>query len=548
MKSEQSLAVRGRLEAKVNQSRGIVRWSVPGVFGALMLLSTGSVAAETKAFRGSDGLEPTLAVIGVEFEGAAGMSAEAYQKAVASELAESNTLALLEASAVRDRISARYGSTEDFETQRKRFLSTLQRGEDLAFDDPASSIGSFQESRELFRAMSGVHDVDPDLRARGFAGTMQLAFAYLESQDQESAVRVLQEGMSEFGTDMEVSDEVFHPSLVALYQSTLAGMADTPRGGVSVVGFMEGDAVLVNGVAQDMEVPGVVPGLVPGQVRVQLVRDGQTSSPVSVSVVPDEVAQVTPTLALDSVMGGSQGVARFASIQAASAALPGLARALGALTGADVVGLVGVTNQGGVPHLTGFLVDSRTGDVVQATPRLIKEGVFSNKRVVETSSELLGGAGLSAYVGSGGQWHTSIAGWSLTGVGVIGLAVAGVFAGKWSEKNDVLEIRLGALGDEPVGAPSQANNWSGSPGWNKWKQDYDTAETIQGEAQSAETIAWAAGITGIISVGAGVAFFIMANDDGDVAESGGSSRSFFAGPMLFHEGEPTAGMVFSGGF
>jgi hypothetical protein len=479
-------------------------------------------------------------VIGLEIGGVSEDAAGEYRDAVGAALASSNTLALLDAASVSANVGSRYGSAADLADRKKEFLKTLQKGEDLAFDDPASSIEVFQESRALFRSMSGVHDVDPDLRDRGFAATMQLGFAYLESQDRESAVRVLHEGMVEFGSDMEVTDAVFHPSLVTLYQGALASLADAPRGTLVVEGAAEDDAILINGTAAALSAPATVEGLLPGDVRVQLVREGKASSPVLATVVAGQITHVVPTLALDVVMRGGKGGAGFASIQAATSALPGLARDLSGLTGADVIALVGIVDRGGSPHLAGFLVDGRTGDVVAATPRKIKRGVFSNKRVMEASSDLLSGAGLSSFAGGGGQWHTSIVGWSLTGVGVVGLAVAGVFAGKWSEKNDDLTELLDDLGPEPSA--------KGSPVWNNWNKEYQGAEDIQAEAQQAETIAWASGITGLVAIGAGVAFFVMEGSASSTADTERSPRSFFAGPMLSPAGEPGVGMSFSGSF
>jgi len=508
--------------------------------GSLALLLAGDAVAKDLAFRGSDGLEPTLAVIGLEIGGVSEDAAGEYRDAVGAALASSNTLALLDAASVSANVGSRYGSAADLADRKKEFLKTLQKGEDLAFDDPASSIEVFQESRALFRSMSGVHDVDPDLRDRGFAATMQLGFAYLESQDRESAVRVLHEGMVEFGSDMEVTDAVFHPSLVTLYQGALASLADAPRGTLVVEGAAEDDAILINGTAAALSAPATVEGLLPGDVRVQLVREGKASSPVLATVVAGQITHVVPTLALDVVMRGGKGGAGFASIQAATSALPGLARDLSGLTGADVIALVGIVDRGGSPHLAGFLVDGRTGDVVAATPRKIKRGVFSNKRVMEASSDLLSGAGLSSFAGGGGQWHTSIVGWSLTGVGVVGLAVAGVFAGKWSEKNDDLTELLDDLGPEPSA--------KGSPVWNNWNKEYQGAEDIQAEAQQAETIAWASGITGLVAIGAGVAFFVMEGSASSTADTERSPRSFFAGPMLSPAGEPGVGMSFSGSF
>jgi hypothetical protein len=159
---------------------------------------------------------------------------------------------------------------------------------------------------------------------------------------------------------------------------------------------------------------------------------------------------------------------------------------------------------------------------------------------MEASSDLLSGAGLSSFAGGGGQWHTSIVGWSLTGVGVVGLAVAGVFAGKWSEKNDDLTELLDDLGPEPSA--------KGSPVWNNWNKEYQGAEDIQAEAQQAETIAWASGITGLVAIGAGVAFFVMEGSASSTADTERSPRSFFAGPMLSPAGEPGVGMSFSGSF
>ena len=409
---------------------------------------SGSALAQSPTAE-SSGLEPAAVVMEVYIRGQEGGKAPEYRALLAKELLKYGKYALME----RDDATQRL--TSEMLTPTKRITNDrlqdiermVSRGDKLLYTDPREAVEILHQAKsELMNIMETI-SLNAQIRDELFKTQMLLARSHLDNGNEKRVRDVLKEVILEFGDDIPVTEENYHPGLVRLFRETKQGMASQRTATLRVESDPPGAEVFLNSQPQKATTPFTYEGLFPGTYHVQVRKDQMEGMVHKVVLEPNATASVTVDVGYESAMSFNKesfGL-QFDTVADMDGRIAEYGARLGEFLQLDYVVLVGIVDRGAGPNLATYLVDVRNKQVVKSRELVVKPAVISIKRVEQMAAFLSGAEEIADTPGEltptegGAVWYENYAGWALTGVGVAGVVVGAIFTASYFDKKDQVE-------------------------------------------------------------------------------------------------------------
>jgi len=365
--------------------------------------------------------EKTLAVVDFQVGEEAFPKAVTYAERVEEELSGARFFTVLPSADAARALAASGDELEPVDAATvTRLTQRLGEVEELVYTRPKRAIKKLKGLVVQLDEALGHAVPDAAARALYFKLHIKLARAYSDL-GKEHATRAVMRKMVAFLGSAEVTEDNFHPKIVALWRETVARAAKADHASLRVSSVPPGLPVLINGRRLEGVTPLMLGALAPGSAVVTV-----DSPRGSISRRVTLVANETATLKLDvdralalRVRDDRVGL-HFPDAETYHRRAGDLAAWLGERLRVDRVLLCGLVPKDGGVFLTGILVDTATGKVEQSKELYTKPNVISRLRVRQLAGFFQG-----IFVETQMKpWYTSWLGW--TGVGV---AVAGAVAG-----------------------------------------------------------------------------------------------------------------------
>ena len=379
----------------------------------------------------------------------------------------------------------------------------LAAAEEKVFTNPAQALPLVDEVLRSLHDLVGVVSKDEGFEDVLFKAHMLRARALMDSGNRDGALDALLAVSRIFGADAEVTRASFHPSIVSAYEEVLGSPKGRSTGSLEVKATVSGAKIFLSGREMELKTDAVLSGITCGSVTIRTVSDLGRSLEHQVTIPEDGTARIEIDHAFEGAIAltsSSLGVAFEGEWSKNQIAQIGVR--VGSTLRVDKVLLTGVVKVPNGQSLAGILVDTASGKVISTSVIPVEADVVSYKKATELVANLgitkLERASSAVFAG---PWYSDIAGWSLVGVGVVGLAVGGVMGGEYNSKSDELANSNPAFGDT-----------------------LNDARDLQSEAESAGTVSAVSIGLGAAALVTGVTLFLL--HDGD-AEGMASSQAEF---------------------
>jgi len=341
----------------------------------------------------------------------------------------------------------------------EEIYADVVRGDELLYTDPGAAIpvldGAKRELEKIVERLS----VDGTVQEKLFQTKMLLARSHLDNGDRGTATDIVGEIIHEYGVRDDVTEDNYHPDLVALYRETAAALEPRRTGTLKVdTAGAKGLEVLLNRrplAAPDGTVaktPFQIENLLPGDYHVQVRRsEGDVSKIHRVTVPETGAGEIVVDMAFDQslTLGGDTIALMFSDVGALEKLLPDYAVRVGRLVGSDEVLVVGIVERSAARSLFGVRFDVAAGKPIKSVQLPLAASGAPDERQLFRAAQVLCGfeeapAPSGPQIAVGGSetprepdpWYTDWIGWTLVGVGVGAVAVGGYFTGSWLEKQD----------------------------------------------------------------------------------------------------------------
>ena len=485
----------------------------------------GATAAPAQAARG-DGLEPSLAVLELYVGGQEFAKTPEYVAKVAEELGKLQGYSLLSRADAARQVGAVMTTSVRRVTDEKldRIAAMMKRGEDLLYKEPREAITILaQAKRELNEIMESITQTKR-IREDFFKTQMLLARSHYDNDNRSKAAEIIEEIIRVFGEDARVTEDEYHPDLVALYRATYRKVSAEPKGALQVTVHPAGAEIRIHGKTQASRAPTTIEGIFPGTVAVQARIEGRESMIRRVKVVANETASITIDIDYETSLSFNDEKFGFTfpDVDTLKRRVGDFGARIGKLLRVDKILVTGLVEAAGRTQLEGYMVDVASGQVERAESLLTKPNVVSRNRVKLLANYLGKGVAVERVYK---PWYENWVGWTATGVGVVGMVVGGILWMDYESQLDEVNCT-----QPPPACKSELER-----------------TTIASDAKSVRALAvtsWALG--GAAIVGGILAFVLMEEEDiGDEASASGVPRLRTVGPTLSPNGSPGVSASFS---
>src|SRR5690606_34743592 len=102
------------------------------------------------------------------------------------------------------------------------------------------------------------------IRTDYFKTQMMLARSHFDNKNRPKAAEILEEIIRVFGDEVKVTEDEYHPDIVALYRDAYRKMSGMQKGRVMVRTEPAGAEVLIHGKPQAEGTPATFDGIYPG--------------------------------------------------------------------------------------------------------------------------------------------------------------------------------------------------------------------------------------------------------------------------------------------
>jgi len=507
--------------------------SASSLSAVLVACALAATLTTTQAHAQAPALEQSLAVIDFSLDRPF-IKTSAYCGGVAEKLKSvGKSFALLSRGDTLMQLQGKMGGSSKTvpEDDLKARRAELKGLEDLIYEKPKKAIRPLEKLIDKLTALGGKYAISTKFRALYFDTYMSLARANNDSGNSKGLKKALTK-LIRFVGDAKVTDDKYHPALVEMWGKVKKATAKERTSTLKVQAKPSGAEVLINGQPVGDKAPVMLKWF-PGMVYVQARANGQTSKARKILLGKDRTTTVSIDLEYESGIdldGESAGVT-FASRAVFKERGAEFAQRLGKLLEVDKVALCGLTEKGGKVFIEGHLVDVESGNIDRGTALVTKANVISKNRVNGIATYLATGKLVQVKEddGAGTIWYENPVGWSLIGLGVVGLGVGVPFFLSYQDKLDQALCQ---------GAYTEASG--------NCNADYNQRVIIAEEAELDRGIAYAGFIVGGLAlIGGVVAMVVMqpSGDGGDDTAQGPTLKSI--GPW---GGDNTAGAGFSMSF
>lgn len=424
-----------------------------GVLAALVVAATVLVPARSQAAK-------TVVVVDLRLRGQdTALTADAADRLgnlVAP--AADRQLVTTEAALARMRRMIAVPPQHETTKQLEEIYAEVKRGDELLYTNPAAAIPVLDEAKKELEKIVERLSVDGTVQEKLFQTQMLLARSHLDNGDKDTAVSIITEIIREYGVREDVTEDNYHPDLVALYRSTAATLEGTRSGSILVdTGDQKGLEVLLNrrrvltAAGAPATTPYTIERLIPGDYHVQVRRsEGDVSKIHRVSVPAAGKAEKTIDMAFDQSLTLSDDTIAlmFADIGTLEKKLPDYAVRVGRLVETDEVLAVGVIERAGARNLFAIRLDVATRKPIKSVQLPLAAKGGPDERQLFSATQVLCGfedapqpAGPRISVGGTAApaqepWYTDWVGWTLVGVGVAAIGVGAYYTSDYVTKKD----------------------------------------------------------------------------------------------------------------
>lgn len=388
--------------------------------------------------------ERSIAVVETYVRGVDNPSGGEYSRAIGRALADSGRFAVISRDEVARRIRAvlivPVGRLQA--DRMTRIEDLIRQGDQLVYTDPVAAIEVLNKARaELDSIAQGVA-ANEALRKEFLKTTMLLARSHLDSGNEAKATDVLREVVRVFGDGLEVTEREYHPQLVKLYKKTLAAMNEERVGAVYVDTLPRGCQALLDGRVLPGETPREYKGIYEGVHHLQ-VRCGVRESMIRKILVKRDRLPLTVDVEFEhalTVEGDRVGLV-FDSDAAAEALGVEFAAKLGNLLGVDEVVVQGIAGAAGKTSLEARRVDVKSATEVGTGLASARSDAMSGGAVKTVTQGILAGRTAAPVAARGGrvQWYENYWGWSLIGLGLVGVGIGGWQTSVYLDQKSIVE-------------------------------------------------------------------------------------------------------------
>lgn len=454
---------------------------------------------------GSDGLEASLAVVEFYIKGQEYPKTPEYVNRVASAVGALGKYAMLDRVDARRQIGSRMSSsTRKLTDDKLREIEQMMKdGDELVYTDPRRAIEILDQAKtELMMIMETI-SLNQKIRKDFFMTQMLLARSHYDNGNREKAGTIMEEIIRVFGEDEKVTDDEYHPDIVALYREKYRTLSEQRKGKVTVRTEPPGAEVLINGKVQAQPSPATYDGLYPGHVTVAARKDGRESMIRKIEIGLDTPAEIRIDIDYETALAFDQehfGF-RFGDEQVLKRRVADFGSRVGAMLAVDYVLVTGLIEREGRTYLEGYLVNVSDQSVERHQGFYTKANVVSNNRVNQLA-RFVADAEYKAPEPVYKPWYTNWIGWTLTGAAVASGGVALFFLSDFTTKADAVERDWTSKQCSDTYGPSH--------------QLYTTCQGLLNKAERANTSSTVAGVlAGVagVSLVAGILIFVLVEEE-----------------------------------
>ena len=409
-------------------TRFLKRASILGV----LMIATIAFNTPVQAATGGDGLEPSIAVVELYFAKRPYDKTPLYATQITEHINKLGKFSLLERADARQQITKRMLSSSRRVTddKLKEIEGMMKEGDRLLLTNPRQAIEILAKAKKKLKMVMGNISLNHRIRKEFFRTQMRLVRAYVDNENPDKAATILEEVIRVFGDDAKVTDEEYHPKVVALYKEAYRRMSEVKRGQLLVRTLPAGAEVLIHGRKQNKPSPATFEGLYPGSVAVQARKGGRESMVHKVKIAAGQTREITIDIDYENSLSfnDKQFGFIFPDRKTLKSRIADFGSRVGKMLKVDYVLAVGLVEIEGRTYLEGYLLNVNKTKIAMHKRLTTKANVVSKYRVREMATVMSGKSMSPIYK----PWFKNWVGWTGVGVGVIGLAMGAAFASSYS--------------------------------------------------------------------------------------------------------------------
>ena len=245
---------------------------------ALILCALGLTVSEAHAEK-SVGLESSLAVLELYVGDSNFTKTPDYSLRVTESITELGQFAVLSRADTSKQVNKSVSASgrRDTEERLKTIEEALQQGDQLVYENPRKAIEVLGKAKADLIMIMDQLSLNKKIRKDLFLTQMLLARSHFDNGNREKAGQIMAEIIRVFGDEEKVTDDEYHPNIVALYRETYRKLSEQRSASLTVKTTPAGAEILINGRAQEIPTPATYEGLYPGPVTVIARKDGRES-------------------------------------------------------------------------------------------------------------------------------------------------------------------------------------------------------------------------------------------------------------------------------
>jgi len=470
---------------------------VPSKFIALGVALLPAILFSNARAAAPDDDEPSLAVFEIYYSGQNFEKTTEYSTKVEERLAKLGGFSVITRADLQTGIAANIPQSADaaVNDQADEIHQEVASAEDLFYKEgPEKALQGLLAAKEKLQQIVNRHELSERIRKEYVTAQLLLALVYLRNNAQDKATAVMEELVQRVGQDPTITEDNYHPDVVALYRQTYQNMSAKRVAKITVMTNPPGADVYINGQVQDRKTPATFEGLYPGKVTVQVKKDDRASRVKEVKVEEAVTTELQIDLNFESALAfnGKRFGLVFRNAEDRKRNLPQFASKLAEFVQAEYVAFVGIAEQDGKVGLEGYLVNVANDQVLRETSLATRPNAVSKNRV-EAMAWFVRNGQAPAVVYK--PWYSNAVGWVLVGAGAVAGVVGGVMYSSYSSDRDIAECDYDKRND---------------------CRDHAARLDAKDSAETERTIAYASwGVGAAAIVGGIVAFAAMDEEDPD---------------------------------
>jgi len=493
------------------------------------------------ALAGAPAEDPTLAVFEIYYRGKPSGKTAEYAAKIEQRIVKEGGFDVINRIDAEKLVYAKYpkSQTTSLEESADEVKVIVEEASRIFFEKGGpAAIEKLREAREKLQRIVDSMSLSEEMK-KGYIDTqMLLALIYLKGDAQDKAEEVMRTLVRQVGQDASINTDNYHPDAVALYRDVYRRMSEQRVGKISVRSNPPGADVYINGIKQEKSTPAVFEGLFPGEVRIQVKKGDRESHVRRVLIETGTVQEFDVDLAFESALafGNDRYGLSFVDVLDRKRNLGAFAARLGELVGVDYVAVIGLGEEEGESKLEGHLIQVETDKVLRGTGMNANPNVVSKRRIGEMAYYVM--YGITEFGTSYLPWYENTKAWILTGVGVAGGALGGLFYSMYKSDEELATC-------QPDGSPP-----AGEPDHYPCRFDeqgrQDKADSAEG-SRTAAYVSWGVGAAGLVG---GILLFIFDKEEDPDAEvkpvlPGTGIKTTRINPIVTPQGDVGLGATFT---